>query len=120
MFFLSRYAPFFFVLSLAQAQNTSPAAETLITGFENNITVLGASCAARVYSILAAYPGSITLLDESGLPTDNKTGDAWGISYPDCKRICGVGIKAFVFSDFQLQFTSWLLVCSSKCCLDWI
>jgi len=118
---LSQIALFFLALSFAQSQNTSsPAAETVITDYWNNIniTVLGTDCGARVYSILKASPGSVTLLDENGIPTDNKTGNAWGISYPDCKRICGPGIEAFNFSNFQLQFTSWLLVCSSKCCLE--
>jgi hypothetical protein len=116
--FLSLIALFFSTFLFAQAQNTSsPAAETVSMDYWNNITVLGTDCGARVSSILAASPGSVTLLDENGIPTDNKTGNAWGISYPDCKRICGPGIEAFDFSDFQLQFTSWLLVCFSKCCL---
>ena len=126
MHFLFRTALFFAALSFSQAQNnSSPTTETAITDYGNNITVLGTACGARVYSILAALPENITLLDENGLPTDNKTGNniAWGISYPDCKRICGPGFEAFDLSSFQLGFTSWLLVGFSTHChfeSDWL
>jgi hypothetical protein len=74
MFFLSRYAPFFFVLSLAQAQNTSPAAETLITGFENNITVLGECCGLeREHGLVA----TAAIRDRAETPAnDSESGSA--------------------------------------------
>jgi hypothetical protein len=119
MRFLFGIALFFAALPFSLAQNNSSrTTETAITDYVNDITVLGTACSARVYSILAALPANITLLDENGIPTDNKTGNniAWGISYPDCKRICGTGFEAFDFSTFQHRFTSWLLVGFSTPC----
>jgi hypothetical protein len=103
----------FGIVSFSQAQNNSaPASGAVITDYASNITILGTQCGDRARSILAFYPGNITLLDKDGRPTDNGTSSnlAWGISYPDCKRVCGGGFQAFDFSNFQLQFTSWLLV----------
>ena len=102
------------ILSFSQAQNNSTSASgTVITDYGSNVTVLGTQCGDRARLILASYPRNITLLDKDGRPTDNGTSSnlAWGISYPDCKRVCGGGFQAFDFSNFQLQFTSWLLVC---------